>query len=112
MKFTEYFQSIVHQKLKHLTVIERPLLTHLVNTDQPTYYHLHIHIVHIQLDAGATQAIGKAIAVDHVISQLETLDPRDEGLEAGMQNVTLGYTLGEQSELWVQIFGKLKGDGR
>ncbi|KAI6359271.1 hypothetical protein MCOR25_007107 [Pyricularia grisea] len=27
---------------------------------QPTYYHFHIHIVHVQLEAGATQATGKA----------------------------------------------------
>ncbi|CRK42818.1 hypothetical protein BN1708_008889 [Verticillium longisporum] len=27
---------------------------------QPTYHHFHVHIVHVQLEAGATQATGKA----------------------------------------------------
>ncbi|KAM0325896.1 hypothetical protein ACHAQA_007199 [Verticillium albo-atrum] len=29
---------------------------------QPTYHHFHVHIVHVQLEAGATQATGKAPA--------------------------------------------------
>ncbi|KAJ9136500.1 mRNA decapping hydrolase [Pleurostoma richardsiae] len=28
---------------------------------QPTYYHFHVHIVHVALEAGATQATGKAL---------------------------------------------------
>ena len=28
---------------------------------QPTYYHFHIHIVHVALEAGATQATEKAV---------------------------------------------------
>ncbi|EFQ32069.1 scavenger mRNA decapping enzyme [Colletotrichum graminicola M1.001] len=31
---------------------------------QPTYYHFHIHIVHVQLEAGATQAVGKASCIE------------------------------------------------
>ncbi|KAK2054185.1 scavenger mRNA decapping enzyme, partial [Colletotrichum caudatum] len=31
---------------------------------QPTYYHFHIHIVHVQLEAGATQAVGKASFIE------------------------------------------------
>ncbi|TDZ17281.1 m7GpppX diphosphatase [Colletotrichum orbiculare MAFF 240422] len=38
---------------------------------QPTYYHFHIHIVHVQLEAGATQAVGKAIALDSIMETLE-----------------------------------------
>ncbi|GAB1316701.1 hypothetical protein MFIFM68171_06911 [Madurella fahalii] len=34
---------------------------------QPTYYHLHIHIVHVALEAGATQATGKARLVDRCV---------------------------------------------
>ena len=34
---------------------------------QPTYYHFHIHIVHVNLDPSATQAIGKALSLDNVI---------------------------------------------
>ncbi len=72
---------------------------------QPTYYHFHIHIVHVNLDATATQSVGKALGLDHVISQLETMTGDEE---AGMADVELTYTLGEASELWEQIFLPLK----
>ncbi|PHH64808.1 hypothetical protein CDD81_3874 [Ophiocordyceps australis] len=36
----------------------------------PTYFHLHIHIVHVALEAGATQATGKAVALDSIIETL------------------------------------------
>ena len=75
---------------------------------QPTYYHFHIHIVHINLDPNATQALGKALGLDNVISQLETMGGGDD---AGMADVELTYTIGEESELWSQIFRPLK-DGR
>jgi m7GpppX diphosphatase len=72
---------------------------------QPTYYHFHIHIVHVNLDPNATQALGKAMGLENVISQLETMD----GVEnAGMKDVELTYTIGEESELWSQIFKPLK----
>ncbi|KAK4931056.1 hypothetical protein LTR49_002471 [Elasticomyces elasticus] len=73
---------------------------------QPTYYHFHIHIVHVNLDPTGTQAVGKAIGLDHIISQLETM-AGDE--DAGMQDVELSYTVGEESELWVQVYSPLKG---
>ncbi|KAG9240838.1 HIT-like domain-containing protein [Calycina marina] len=72
---------------------------------QPTYYHFHIHIVHVQLEAGATQATGKAVGLESLISQLETL--AGDG-EAGMDQTTLQYTLGEASEMWTEIFRPLK----
>ncbi|KAK4899985.1 hypothetical protein LTR27_002748 [Elasticomyces elasticus] len=72
---------------------------------QPTYYHFHIHIVHVNLDPTATQAVGKAIGLDHIISQLDTMAGDDD---AGMQDVELSYTVGEESELWVQIYSPLK----
>lgn len=75
---------------------------------QPTYYHLHIHIVHVNLDATGTQAVGKALGLDHVISQLETMGGGDE---AGMQLVDLSYTVGEANELWTKIYEPLK-EGR
>ncbi|KAK3307565.1 HIT-like domain-containing protein [Chaetomium strumarium] len=73
---------------------------------QPTYYHFHIHIVHVALEAGATQATGKAVGLDSIISQLETM--QGDGEEAGMDAVTLCYTLGEASDLWVDVFEPLK----
>ena len=80
----------------------------LRNTDHPTYYHLHIHIVHITLEAGATQAVGKALSLQNVISQLDTMAG---GPDAGMQDVELSFTLGQAGELWTRIFGPLK-DGK
>lgn len=75
---------------------------------QPTYYHLHIHIVHVELEAGTTQATGKALGLENVISQLETLQG---GEDASMAEVNLAYHLGEQSELWEKIYLPLK-EGR
>lgn len=74
-------------------------------TDQPTYYHFHIHIVHVGLEAGATQAVGKALSLDNIISQLATMAGDDS---ASMADVDLTYTLGEASELWTDIFLPLK----
>ena len=36
---------------------------------QPTYYHFHLHVVHVALEAGATQATGKAIGLRNIISE-------------------------------------------
>jgi len=76
---------------------------------QPTYYHFHIHIVHIALEAGATQAVGKAIGLESIISQLESM-AGDE--ESGMDSVSLEYTVGEASEIWTEIFEPLKTKNR
>ncbi|KAK7543167.1 HIT-like domain-containing protein [Phyllosticta citricarpa] len=73
---------------------------------QPTYYHFHIHIVHVALEAGATQATGKALGLENVISQVENIAGTDES--AGMSDVSLTYTVGEASELWTDIFQPLK----
>ncbi|KAK0643442.1 HIT-like domain-containing protein [Cercophora newfieldiana] len=75
---------------------------------QPTYYHFHIHIVHVALEAGATQAVGKAVGLDSIIEQLEVMRGDEE---AGMDAVTLCYTLGEASDLWNEVFEPLKKNG-
>lgn len=72
---------------------------------QPTYYHFHIHIVHVALEAGATQATGKAIGLETIISQLESM-AGDE--ESGMDSIELHYVVGEASELWTEIFEPMK----
>lgn len=59
----------------------------------------------MNLDPTATQAVGKALALDNVISQLETMAGGDD---AGMADVELSYTVGEASELWTRIFQPLK----
>ncbi|KAK7538257.1 HIT-like domain-containing protein [Phyllosticta citribraziliensis] len=72
---------------------------------QPTYHHFHIHIVHVALEAGATQATGKALGLENVISQVENMAGTES---AGMADVSLTYTIGEASELWTDIFQPLK----
>jgi len=76
----------------------------LIDTDQPTYYHFHLHIVNVMLEAGATQATGKAFGLENLISQLETM----EGDHASMADVSLTYSLGEASELWTDVYAPLK----
>ena len=71
---------------------------------QPTYYHLHIHVVHVMLEAGTTQAIGKALGLENIISQLELMG----GDNVGMDAVSLTFGLGEASELWRELFEPLK----
>lgn len=72
---------------------------------QPTYYHFHIHIVHVALEAGATQATGKAIGLETIIEHLKSMG---DDQEKGMDSVSLGYTLGEASELWTEVYEPLK----
>lgn len=72
---------------------------------QPTYYHFHIHIVHVQLEAGATQAVGKAVGLDSIVETLEIMKGDEE---AGMDGIALSYTLGEASELWTEVYAPLK----
>lgn len=62
--------------------------------------------MHVALEAGATQATGKALGLENVISQVENLAGADES--AGMADVSLTYTVGEASELWTDIFQPLK----
>ena len=75
---------------------------------QPTYYHFHIHIVHVALEAGATQATGKAVGLDGITETLKVMHGDDE---AGMDGVSMSYTLGEASELWTDVFEPLKKSG-
>lgn len=75
---------------------------------QPTYYHFHVHIVHVSLEAGATQATGKAVGLDSIIETLKAMGGDDE---AGMDQVAMTYTLGEASELWTEIYEPLKTNG-
>ena len=58
------------------------------------------------LEAGSTQATGKAFGLENIISQLETMAG---GPDAGMADVSLTYYLGEASELWTEVFLPLKG---
>lgn len=70
---------------------------------QPSYYHFHIHAVHVAHDGGEGQAVGRALLLGNVISQLEVME---EG--KGFKDLELTYFLGEESELWQGVFGKTK----
>lgn len=72
---------------------------------QPTYYHFHVHVVHVMMEAGVTQSVGKAFGLGNVIAQLEGMDGGDE---TGMDATDLLYFLGEENELWKKCFGRLK----
>ncbi|KAL8695713.1 MAG: hypothetical protein Q9201_007977 [Fulgogasparrea decipioides] len=79
-----------------------------LHPDQPTFYHLHIHVVHVMLEPTGTQATGKAFGLENIISQLENLSGSPD---AGMADVTLTYGLGENHDLWTEVFLPLK-EGR
>lgn len=72
---------------------------------QPTYYHFHVHVVHVMLEAGTTQSVGKAFGLANVIAQLEGMDGEEED---GLEGTDVTYFLGEESELWKRCFGRLK----
>jgi len=72
---------------------------------QPSYYHFHIHVVSISHDGGGGQATGKAIIFQNLISQLETMAGGDD---AGFEDIELTYILGEESDLWQNVFSKLR----
>ncbi|KAF2645378.1 scavenger mRNA decapping enzyme [Massarina eburnea CBS 473.64] len=97
-------EQLLAATVKLYPEIERDQLKLYVHY-QPTYHHFHIHIIHMALESGATQAVGKALGLENIISQLETMagDP-----DAGFQDVSLTYGIGEQSELWEKVFGVLK----
>ena len=87
----------------------RPLGEALMKTvDQPTYYHFHIHVVHVMCEATSTQAVGKAFGLENIISQLENMEG---GHDASLADVVLTYYLGTASDLWTDIFQPLK-EGR
>ncbi|RKF75179.1 m7GpppX diphosphatase [Golovinomyces cichoracearum] len=75
---------------------------------QPTYYHFHVHIVHVASEVGNTQAVGKAIGLESIIESLELMDGDQEH---GIEQMTLHYTVGEASELWTEVFEPLKRSG-
>ncbi|ATY63850.1 Scavenger mRNA decapping enzyme [Cordyceps militaris] len=100
----------MRDKLTDATVATYPLIEadqlKLYVHYQPTYYHFHIHIVHVALEAGATQATGKAVGLDSIIETLQVMAGDDD--EAGMDAVSMTYTLGEASELWTQVYEPLR----
>lgn len=69
--------------------------------DHPSYYHLHIHVVHADFHGSDSMAIGKAWLVEDVLEQLPLLG------EDGFKKKTMTVIVGEESDLWKQIYSKL-----
>ncbi|KAL2039918.1 hypothetical protein N7G274_007321 [Stereocaulon virgatum] len=91
-------------KLYEESGIEKDMLKLYVHY-QPTYYHFHIHVVHVMAEATSTQSTGKAFGLENLISQLETMAG---GPEASMADVSLTYYLGTAHDLWSVIFQSVK----
>ncbi|RPA82600.1 scavenger mRNA decapping enzyme [Ascobolus immersus RN42] len=72
---------------------------------QPSYYHFHVHVVALDFEGGLGQSAGKAILLDDAIARLEEM-AGDEN--AGFEKSSFTYFLGEESELWQNVFAKIK----
>lgn len=70
----------------------------------PTYFHFHIHVVHVLLDSGSTQAVGKAVALESIISQLQTM--AGDG-NVGMDSALMTYAVGEEDMVWSEVLEPL-----
>lgn len=64
---------------------------------QPTYYHFHVHIVHIDMVDGIGALVGQAHLLDDVIDNLETF-----GADYYQRKI-LSYTLGSGHELRARL---------
>ncbi|KAF3935563.1 hypothetical protein ABW19_dt0203014 [Dactylella cylindrospora] len=76
---------------------------------QPSYYHFHIHVVHVSHDMGSSSTVGKAILLDEVIQTLEVMKKVEEasGKRMGYKDLDITYVLGEEHDLWKKIFAPL-----
>ncbi|RMZ75359.1 hypothetical protein DV738_g5521, partial [Chaetothyriales sp. CBS 135597] len=54
----------------------------------PTYYHFHVHIVHVMLESGGTQSVGKAWELGGLIAWLESMGG---DAESGLDQVEISY---------------------
>ena len=81
----------------HCTLSSRAMLM----PDHPSYYHMHIHVVHTDFQGGEGMAVGKAWLLDDVIEQLSFLG------QEGFKKKTITVIVGEESDLWKQIYSKI-----
>ncbi|KAL6719163.1 hypothetical protein ACLMJK_003400 [Lecanora helva] len=100
-------EKILDASVKLYSGVEKDMLKLYIHY-HPTYYHFHIHVVHVMCDPTSTQSVGKAFGLENIISQLDTMSG---GAEASMADVDLTYHLGDASDLWNEIFLPLK-EGR
>ncbi|KAL9120937.1 MAG: hypothetical protein Q9187_002507 [Circinaria calcarea] len=100
-------EKIIDSVVSIYSGVEKDMLKLYIHY-QPTYYHLHIHVIHAHLEPNATQAVGKAFGLENLISQLEAMSGDSK---AGMSDVSLTYVIGEAHDLWNEVFLPLK-EGR
>ncbi|CCD27476.1 5'-(N(7)-methyl 5'-triphosphoguanosine)-(mRNA) diphosphatase NDAI_0K02850 [Naumovozyma dairenensis CBS 421] len=68
---------------------------------QPSYYHFHLHIVHVrQPGINSGMALGKAVLLDDIIETLNYMGPE------GFMRKTITYSIGERHDLWRRGFDK------
>ncbi|KAL3145883.1 hypothetical protein ABBQ38_015253 [Trebouxia sp. C0009 RCD-2024] len=67
----------------------------------PSYYHLHVHFMHLSVDAGAGMAAGKAHLLDDVIDNIEVFG------SDYYKRRTLHFTVGESDPLYKQCFANI-----
>ncbi|KAK6499849.1 hypothetical protein TWF481_010206 [Arthrobotrys musiformis] len=78
---------------------------------QPSYYHFHVHVVHISHDMGASATAGKAILLDEIIQVLRLMQKSPGPKVLGYKDLEMTYVLGEEHDLWKKIFEPLgKGE--
>jgi m7GpppX diphosphatase len=70
--------------------------------DRPSYYHLHIHIVHTDFHGSDSMAVGKAWLLDDELEQLSLLGP------VGFKEKTMTVIVGEESDLWKRVYSQLR----
>ncbi|KAG4305498.1 hypothetical protein PORY_001054 [Pneumocystis oryctolagi] len=70
---------------------------------QPSYYHFHVHITHIDYDTGDGTSIGKAYLLEEIIDYLEKMPD-----QISFSQRTITYFLGEKSDLWINVFSKIQ----
>jgi m7GpppX diphosphatase len=73
----------------------------VLKLDHPSYYHLHVHVVHVDFNGSDGMAVGKAWLLDDVIEQLPYLGPE------GFKQKTITVIIGEESDLWKEVYSKL-----
>jgi len=78
----------------------------LLTLDHPSYYHMHIHVVHTDFQGSDGMSVGKAWLLDDVIEQLSYLSPE------GFKRKTITFIIGEESDLWRQVYSKLTTSSR
>ncbi|CCJ30954.1 unnamed protein product [Pneumocystis jirovecii] len=116
-----YYIAIINRQdissLRDLRKEHIPLLLHIKQSaldsilqkhpelHQPSYYHFHVHIAHIDCDTGDGMDIGKAYLLEEIIDQLEKMPN-----EITFSHRTFTYFLGEKSDLWVNVFSKIQNN--